>query len=86
MSDESDKEIYKAIGRLEARQDSLEQQFLKRGEDLNERLDKIEEGIQDLRSYANKWKGGFWVLLGLGSAATWLLSQWENIVHFFSIK
>jgi len=41
-------------------------------------LRKMEESVASLTAQANRWKGGFWVILGLGGIAGALLPSFIN--------
>lgn len=68
----SEKRFEKRLAAYEKRQADFEKK-------LDRRLMNIENGVTRLDGYAAQWKGGLFVVLGLGSLATWVLSQWEKI-------
>ena len=52
------KKLEVALARLEERVEALQ-------EDMKE----IRSDVSELRATANRWKGAFWVIMGLGTAA-----------------
>lgn len=46
------------------------------------RLEHIEEGMDKLVGWANRWKGGFAVLLGVGALIGWFADKfWDFITR-----
>lgn len=57
---------------------------------LNEKFERLEKQqsemkneIDGIRDAANRWKGGFIVILAIGSVIGWLTSLGGNIARFF---
>lgn len=40
----------------------------------------INAQIAEIHSMANRWKGGFVVLAGLGGLLGWLVASWQNLI------
>ena len=45
---------------------------------IEKRLGQLEDNMASLTAQANRWKGGFWVILGLGGIAGALLPSFIN--------
>ncbi len=64
-------EYFRAIGRLEAQVQTLTTAIT----DLKTKVESMETKLCDLDRMANRWKGGFAVVLALGAIAGALLEQ-----------
>jgi uncharacterized protein YceH (UPF0502 family) len=72
-------EYFRAMGRLEAQVQALTTAV---GE-LKTKLDGIDTRLDQLDLMANRWKGGFAVILTLGAIAGFVIDQ---IMHLFSSR
>ena len=45
---------------------------------IEKRLGQLEDNMANLTAQANRWKGGLWVILGLGGIAGALLPNFIN--------
>lgn len=45
---------------------------------LTEEVEELGAEVKAMRDMANRWKGGFLVLAGLGGAIGWVLSTWTT--------
>lgn len=43
-----------------------------------DRLEMLETEVKEIRNQANRWKGGFVVILAVGSIVGWLLGQYAK--------
>ena len=69
-------EYFRAIGRLEAQVQALATAV---GE-LKTKLDGMDDKLADLDRTANRWKGGFAVILTLGAVAGFVI---DHVVRMF---
>jgi hypothetical protein len=57
------------------------QDYERRFEVIDKKLDKMEQQLEDLIAMANKGKGGFWVGMTIasmvGAAISWVTSHWK---------
>ena len=57
------------------------QDYERRFEVIDKKLDKMEQQLEDLIAMANKGKGGFWVGMTIasmvGAAISWITSHWK---------
>ena len=57
------------------------QDYERRFEVIDKKLDKMERQLDDLIAMANKGKGGFWVGMTIasmvGAAISWVTSHWK---------
>lgn len=67
----SEHEYFRAIGRLEAQVQMLTAAIT----ELKTNVESMETKLSDLDRMANRWKGGFAVVLALGAIAGALLEQ-----------
>lgn len=68
--------------RLGAKLEALEEKTDRENKEKIQRIDELKKEVKTLRDYANKWKGGFVVLVGLGSLAVFFVDQfWKFIEH-----
>ncbi len=67
----SEPEYFRAIGRLEAQVQMLTTAIT----ELKTNVESMETKLSDLDRMANRWKGGFAVVLALGAIAGALLEQ-----------
>ena len=72
-------EYFRAMGRLEAQVQALTTAV---GE-LKTKLDGIDTRLDQLDLMANRWKGGFAVILTLGAVAGFVIDQ---VIHLFSSR
>jgi len=72
-------EYFRAMGRLEAQVQALTTAV---GE-LKTKLDGIDTRLDQLDLMANRWKGGFAVILTLGALAGFVIDQ---VIHLFSSR
>jgi hypothetical protein len=72
-------EYFRAMGRLEAQVQALATAV---GE-LKTKLDGIDTRLDQLDLMANRWKGGFAVILTLGAIAGFVIDQ---VIHLFSSR
>lgn len=58
------------------------QDYERRFEVIDKKLDKMEQQLEDLIAMANKGKGGFWVGMTIasmvGAGISWLTSHWKG--------
>lgn len=64
-------EYFRAIGRLEAQVQTLTTSIL----ELKTKVDGMDTKLADIDRMANRWKGGFAVVLALGAVAGALLEM-----------
>ena len=50
-------------------------------QDLDKKVDKLEEGMDELLALANKGKGGFWAGMALVSAVSSMVGYFSNWFH-----
>ena len=57
------------------------QDYERRFEVIDKKLDKMEQQLEDLIAMANKGKGGFWVGMTIasmvGAVISWVTSHWK---------
>lgn len=57
------------------------QDYERRFEVIDKKLDKMEQQLEDLIAMANKGKGGFWVGMTIasmiGAGISWVTSHWK---------
>jgi len=57
------------------------QDYERRFEVIDKKLDKMEQQLEDLIAMANKGKGGFWMGMTIasmfGAAVSWFTSHWK---------
>ena len=51
---------------------------------LTEEVEELSEEVKQMRAMANRWKGGFIVLAGLGGVIGWVLSTFSSVSSIFS--
>lgn len=71
MSPNEQIEFFRSIGRLEAQVASL----LSAVTELKTKVDSVDTRLDALDRLANRWKGGFAVILSLGAVAGFLLNN-----------
>ncbi len=71
MSPNEQIEFFRSIGRLEAQVANL----LSAVTELKAKVDSIDTRLDALDRLANRWKGGFAVILSLGAVAGFLLNN-----------
>ncbi len=76
---ESDPEYFRAIGRLEAQVQALTTAIA----EIKTKLDGIDTRLDQLDRMANRWKGGFAVILTLGAVAGFIL---DNVLRWMAPK
>lgn len=64
-------EYFRAIGRLEAQVQALTTAI----SELKTKVDSIDTRLDQLDRLANRWKGGFAVILGLGAIAGFIIDH-----------
>lgn len=79
MSPNEQIEYFRSIGRLEAQVASL----IAAVSELKTKVDGIDTRLDQLDRLANRWKGGFAVILTLGAIAGFIL---DNVLHWWSAK
>lgn len=79
MSPNEQLEYFRSIGRLEAQVSALTAAIT----ELKTKFDGIDARLDQLDRLANRWKGGFAVILTLGAVAGFVL---DNIFRWFSPK
>ena len=79
MTPMNEPEYFRAMGRLEAQVQALATAV---GE-LKTKLDGIDTRLDQLDLMANRWKGGFAVILTLGAIAGFVIDQ---VIHLFSSR
>ncbi|MDD4461826.1 MAG: hypothetical protein PHP94_05885 [Eubacteriales bacterium] len=72
-------EYFRAIGRLEAQVAALTTAIT----ELKTKFDGIDARLDQLDRLANRWKGGFAVILMLGGIAGFIL---DNVLRWFSAR
>lgn len=50
---------------------------------LTRDVSAMREEIGEIHSMANRWKGGFLVLAGVGGTVGWVMSMWTSVISFF---
>lgn len=75
----TDNEFFRSIGRLEAQVTTLSASI---GE-MKTKLDMIDARIDQLDRLANRWKGGFAVILSLGAVGGFVLN---NLFRWWAAK
>lgn len=48
-------------------------------EDMAKEIDEIHIQTSEIRDYANKWRGGFYALTGLGALIGTLAAFWDRV-------
>jgi hypothetical protein len=71
-------EYFRAIGRLEAQVQALTTSI----SELKAKVDEMDTKLGDIDRMANRWKGGFAVVLALGAIAGALLEQFVKTFFF----
>ncbi|MGE0108235.1 MAG: hypothetical protein AB7S81_00505 [Bdellovibrionales bacterium] len=71
MSPNEQIEFFRSIGRLEAQVASL----LSAVTDLKTKVDSVDTRLDQLDRLANRWKGGFAVILSLGAVAGFIANN-----------
>ena len=71
MSPNEQIEFFRSIGRLEAQVTNL----LSAVTELKAKVDSVDTRLDALDRLANRWKGGFAVILSLGAVAGFLLNN-----------
>ena len=47
-------------------------------------IGELRRDVREMRDVANRWRGGFAVIVGLGAACGWLLTQLDRIRSWLS--
>ena len=71
-------EYFRAIGRMEAQVQALTTSI----SELKTKVDEMDTKLGDIDRMANRWKGGFAVVLALGAIAGALLEQFVKTFFF----
>ena len=50
---------------------------------LSTDVEELSDEVKQMRAMANRWKGGFVVLAGLGGIIGWILSTWSTFSSLF---
>jgi len=50
-------------------------------QDLDKKVDKLEQGMDELLALANKGRGGFWAGMALVSAISSAIGYFSNFMH-----
>jgi len=79
MSPNEQLEYFRSIGRLEAQVAALAASMT----ELKTKLDGIDSRLDQLDRLANRWKGGFAMILMLGGIAGFIL---DNVMRWWSAK
>ena len=79
MSPNEQIEYFRSIGRLEAQVASL----IAAVSELKTKVDGIDTRLDQLDRLANRWKGGFAVILTLGAIAGFVL---DNVIRWWTSK
>jgi hypothetical protein len=79
MSPNEQIEYFRSIGRLEAQVASL----IAAVTELKTKVDGIDTRLDQLDRLANRWKGGFAVILTLGALAGFIL---DNVIRWWTAK
>lgn len=61
----------------------VQQDFTRRIDHVEAELSDLHKDFQGMNAIANRWKGGFIVLVALGGVVTWLSSVGGNILKVF---
>lgn len=48
-------------------------------EHLTKLVESLESDVREMKQTADRWKGGFLVIVGLGGVLTWILNAWDKI-------
>ncbi len=75
----NDPEYFRAIGRLEAQVQALTTAV----SELKAKIDSFDTRLDQLDQMANRWKGGFAVILTLGAVAGFIIDQ---LLRLFSSR
>lgn len=49
-------------------------------ERLGTQISDLRSDIEEMKAMVNRWKGGFLVVLALGTLVGFIITQWHNIV------
>lgn len=79
MSPNDQIEYFRSIGRLEAQVAALATAMT----EMKTKLDGIDSRLDQLDRLANRWKGGFAVILTLGAIAGFIL---DNVLRWWASK
>jgi len=79
MSPNDQIEYFRSIGRLEAQVAALAASM----SEMKTKLDGIDARLDQLDRLANRWKGGFAVILTLGAIAGFVL---DNVIRWWTAK
>ena len=79
MSPNEQLEFFRSIGRLEAQVAALAAAMT----EMKTKLDGIDARLDQLDRLANRWKGGFAVILTLGAIAGFVL---DNVLRWWTSK
>lgn len=74
--------LQKQLAIMEERERALKEDI----SELKAELQTLRNEITDMKEMANRWKGGFIVLAGIGGIVGWILSSWQTIVQVFTAK
>ncbi len=72
-------EYFRSIGRLEAQVTNLASSI---GE-MKTKIDNMDTRLDTLDRMANRWKGGFTVILGLGALIGFII---DHVIKWFSVR
>lgn len=57
--------------------------FTKTLDELRKDMSNTHDEVTEIKEYADKWKGGFFALAGVGAFLGALFSMWDHIRVFF---
>lgn len=78
--DMSDYQTTRLVIGLQAEIEGLRREIEGHGREIGE----LRRDVRDMRDVANRWRGGFAVIVGLGAACGWLLTQVDRIRSWLS--
>lgn len=78
-SSESDVGIHELRAQIAVLQERYDQ-LIRAKEEEKEILEEIREELSDIHDMANRWKGGFVVVVALGALVGWVLSNLESFL------
>jgi hypothetical protein len=72
-------EYFRSIGRLEGQVSAL----VSTTNEMKAKIDSIDNRLDTLDRMANRWKGGFTVILGVGALIGYIL---DHVIKWFSAR
>jgi hypothetical protein len=75
--------IISTLGKDSAVQQSEADSLKELVEEVRTEIKEMKVAVSEIHSMANRWKGGFLVLAGIGGFSGWVVSSWDNLVGLF---